>query len=67
MWHCSAILSGASLECAALFWGLESPGADSLNVLSEALELHMRSPSFLRLMHSCLNLISNPTFFAFPV
>lgn len=60
IWRFAALLGGASLEGAALFWDLEPPSADSLAALSEAVERYMRLPAFLNIMKYSLKVMSRP-------
>lgn len=60
IWRFAALLGGASLEGAALFWDLAPPSGDSLAALSEAVERYMRSPAFLNIMKYSLKVMNRP-------
>jgi hypothetical protein len=66
-WQCAAILGRASLEGAALFWGLGGTGDQSLATLGQTMDRYMRTPPFLVLMQQSLKMLSRPTCLGFPV
>ena len=66
LWQCTAIFGRASLEGAAVFWGLRRPDNGSLARLGQTMEGLMTAPPFLSLMQRSVRMLSRPTCFGLP-
>jgi hypothetical protein len=58
VWRYGTIMTGASFEGVALFWGLSPPRGNWLVLMSQTLDHCMRSPPFLHMIRYGLRVLN---------